>query len=303
MDISEETGPRGYRSLSLAFLVKILSPYFQVERSVDFLREILENCVPQEESGDSPVDATDDATLRKILSGERTLPKQYASEILRNFDQNGLELYLKEKLDAVSEQSLPALCKSLVKYVSQSVTDENIAQVLAERIRKLIEQAATAKRRNARKETPFPDETGFWESEEHSYKKTVNGHKVERIEKSDGKGYVSHTLLIDGEKVLEESNNDGITDIPVGYIGENGCTLCYEPDSLENTGQPVFTKVPLGIVSPDDPVFKQCLKEQERINRELERLGMNTTGEWDANISGESDTNTSGESDTNTSDE
>lgn len=54
MDISEETGPRGYRSLSLAFLVKILSPYFQVERSVDILREILENCVPQEESGDSP---------------------------------------------------------------------------------------------------------------------------------------------------------------------------------------------------------------------------------------------------------
>lgn len=161
MDISEETGPRGYRSLSLALLVKILSPYFQVERSVDILREILENCVPQEESGDSPVDATDDATLRKILSGERNLPKQYASEILRNFDQNGLELYLKEKLDAVSEQSLPALCKSLAEYVSQSVTDESIAQVLAERIRKLIEQAATAKRRNARKESPFPDETGF----------------------------------------------------------------------------------------------------------------------------------------------
>lgn len=234
---------------------------------------------PRKKAGTAPVDATDDATLRKILSGERNLPKQYASEILRNFDQNGLELYLKEKLDAVSEQSLPALCKSLVEYVSQPVTDENIAQVLAERIRKLIEQAATAKRRNARKESPFPDETGFWESEELRCKKTVNGHKVERIEKSDGKGYVSHTLLIDGVRVLEESNNDGITDILVEHRGEDGCVLCYEPGSLENTGQPVFTEFSFGIVSPDDPVVKQYFKEQERINRELERLGANNNGE------------------------
>lgn len=267
MDISEKMeGPRGYRSLSLAFLVEILTPYFQVGTSVDILGEILENCVPQEESGDSLVDAIDNATLRKIVSGERNLPKKHASKLLQNFDPNALELYLKEKLDAVSEQALPALRENLAKYVSETITDENIPQVLAERIQNLIELAATAERKNARKESSFPKEMGDWESEEHRYKKTINGHEVERIEKSNGERYVSDTLLINGKKVLEETSQDGVEDISIGNIGKDGIVMRYEPDSLVNTGTPVFTKFPLGIFSPDDPKLKHYLKEQERIN-------------------------------------
>lgn len=288
MDISEEMEePRGYKSLSLALLVEILTPYFQVGTNVDVLGEILENCVPQEESGDSLVDTIDNATLRKIVSGERNLPKKHASKLLQNFDPNGLELYLKEKLDAVSEQALPALYENLKKYVSETITDENIPQVLAERVQNLIELAATAERRNAREESPFPKEMGEWESEEHRYRKTINGHKVEYIEKSNGKECVSYTLIIDGEKVLEETGQGCVEGAIVGNIGKDGIVMLYEPDSLENTGTPVFTKFPLEIVSPDDPKLKQYLKKQERIKKELEKLGIN--------ISGESDTNTTDE--------
>ena len=106
---------RGYKSLSLAFLVEILTPYFQVGTSVDVLGEILENCVPREESGDSLVDAISNATLRKIASGERNLPKKHASKLLQNFDTNGLELYLKERLDAVSEQGIARIARKSCK--------------------------------------------------------------------------------------------------------------------------------------------------------------------------------------------
>ena len=275
---------RGYKSLSLAFLVEILTPYFQVGTSVDILGEILENCVPQEESGDSLVDAISNATLRKIVSGERNLPKKHASKLLQNFDPNGLELYLKERLDAVSEQALPALRENLAKYVSEIITDENIQQVLAERIQNLIELAATAERKNARKESPFPKEMGDWESEEHRYKKTINGHKVERIEKANGKEYVSKTLLINGKKVLEETSQNGVEDVLIGNIRKDGTVIRYEPDLLENIGTPVYTRVPLEKVSPDDPKLKQYLKEQERIENELKKLGINISDESDANI-------------------
>lgn len=288
MDISEEMEePRGYKSLSLALLVEILTPYFQVGTNVDVLGEILENCVPQEESGDSLVDAIDNATLRKIVSGERNLPKKHASKLLQNFDPNGLELYLKEKLDAVSEQALPVLYENLKKYVSETITDENIPQVLAERVQNLIELAATAERRNAREESPFPKEMGEWESEEHRYRKTINGHEVEFIKKANGKEYVSDTLLINGKKVLEETSQDGVSDILVGNIGKDGIVMRYEPGSLENTGSPVFTKFPLEIVSPDDPKLKQYLKKQERIKKELEKLGINTSDESDTNTTDE----------------
>ena len=285
MDISEEMEElRGYKSLSLAFLVEILTPYFQVGTSVDVLGEILENCVPREESGDSPVDAISNATLRKIVSGERDLPKKHASKLLQNFDPNGLELYLKERLDAVSEQALPALRENLAKYVSEIITDENIPQVLAERIQNLIELAATAERKNARKESPFPKKMGDWESEEHRYKKTINGHKVERIEKANGKEYVSKTLLINGKKVLEETSQNGVEDVLIGNIRKDGTVMHYELDSLENIGTPVYTRVPLEKVSPDDPKLKQYLKEQERIENELKKLGINISDESDANI-------------------
>lgn len=278
---------RGYKSLSLAFLVEILTPYFQVGTSVDILGEILENCVPQEESGDSLVDAISNATLRKIVSGERNLPKKHASKLLQNFDPNGLELYLKERLDAVSEQALPALRENLAKYVSEIITDENIPQVLAERIQNLIELAATAERKNARKESPFPKEMGDWESEEHRYKKTINGHKVERIEKANGKEYVSKTLLINGKKVLEETSQNGVEDVLIGNIRKDGTVIRYEPDLLENIGTPVYTRVPLEKVSPDDPKLKQYLKEQERIKNELKKSGINISDESDANITDE----------------
>ena len=288
MDISEEMEElRGYKSLSLAFLVEILTPYFQVGTSVDVLGEILENCVPREESGDSLVDAISNATLRKIVSGERDLPKKHASKLLRDFDPNGLELYLKEKLDAVSEQALPALRENLAKYVSEIITDENIPQVLAERIQNLIELAATAERKNARKESPFPKEMGDWESEEHRYKKTINGHKVERIEKANGKEYVSKTLLINGKKVLEETSQNGVEDVLIGNIRKDGTVIRYEPDLLENTGRLVYTRVPLEKASPDDPKLKQYLKEQERIENELKKLGINISDESDANITDE----------------
>lgn len=288
MDISEEMEElRGYKSLSLAFLVEILTPYFQVGTSVDVLGEILENCVPQEESGDSLVDAISNATLRKIVSGERDLPKKHASKLLQNFDPNGLELYLKERLDAVSEQALPALRENLAKYVSEIITDENIPQVLAERIQNLIELAATAERKNARKESPFPKEMGDWESEEHRYKKTINGHKVERIEKANGKEYVSKTLLINGKKVLEETSQNGVEDVLIGNIRKDGTVIRYEPDLLENTGRLVYTRVPLEKASPDDPKLKQYLKEQERIKNELKKLGINISDESDANITDE----------------
>ena len=288
MDISEEMEElRGYKSLSLAFLVEILTPYFQVGTSVDILGEILENCVPQEESGDSLVDAISNATLRKIVSGERNLPKKHASKLLQNFDPNGLELYLKERLDAVSEQALPALRENLAKYVSEIITDENIPQVLAERIQNLIELAATAERKNARKESPFPKEMGDWESEEHRYKKTINGHKVERIEKANGKEYVSKTLLINGKKVLEETSQNGVEDVLIGNIRKDGTVIRYEPDLLENIGTPVYTRVPLEKVSPDDPKLKQYLKEQERIKNELKKSGINISDESDANITDE----------------
>ena len=278
---------RGYKSLSLAFLVEILTPYFQVGTSVDVLGEILENCVPREESGDSLVDAISNATLRKIVSGERDLPKKHASKLLQNFDPNGLELYLKERLDAVSEQALPALRENLAKYVSEIITDENIPQVLAERIQNLIELAATAERKNARKESPFPKEMGDWESEEHRYKKTINGHKVERIEKANGKEYVSKTLLINGKKVLEETSQNGVEDVLIGNIRKDGTVIRYEPDLLENTGRLVYTRVPLEKASPDDPKLKQYLKEQERIKNELKKSGINTSDESDANITDE----------------
>ena len=278
---------RGYKSLSLAFLVEILTPYFQVGTSVDILGEILENCVPQEESGDSLVDAISNATLRKIVSGERNLPKKHASKLLQNFDPNGLELYLKERLDAVSEQALPALRENLAKYVSEIITDENIPQVLAERIQNLIELAATAERKNARTESPFPKEMGDWESEEHRYKKTINGHKVERIEKANGKEYVSKTLLINGKKVLEETSQNGVEDVLIGNIRKDGTVIRYEPDLLENIGTPVYTRVPLEKVSPDDPKLKQYLKEQERIKNELKKSGINISDESDANITDE----------------
>ena len=288
MDISEEMEElRGYKSLSLAFLVEILTPYFQVGTSVDILGEILENCVPQEESGDSLVDAISNATLRKIVSGERNLPKKHASKLLQNFDPNGLELYLKERLDAVSEQALPALRENLAKYVSEIITDENIPQVLAERIQNLIELAATAERKNARTESPFPKEMGDWESEEHRYKKTINGHKVERIEKANGKEYVSKTLLINGKKVLEETSQNGVEDVLIGNIRKDGTVIRYEPDLLENIGTPVYTRVPLEKVSPDDPKLKQYLKEQERIKNELKKSGINISDESDANITDE----------------
>ena len=288
MDISEEMEElRGYKSLSLAFLVEILTPYFQVGTSVDVLGEILENCVPREESGDSLVDAISNATLRKIVSGERDLPKKHASKLLQNFDPNGLELYLKERLDAVSEQALPALRENLAKYVSEIITDENIPQVLAERIQNLIELAATAERKNARKESPFPKEMGDWESEEHRYKKTINGHKVERIEKANGKEYVSKTLLINGKKVLEETSQNGVEDVLIGNIRKDGTVIRYEPDLLENTGRLVYTRVPLEKASPDDPKLKQYLKEQERIKNELKKLGINISDESDANITDE----------------
>lgn len=275
---------RGYKSLSLAFLVEILTPYFQVGTSVDVLGEILENCVPQEESGDSLVDAISNATLRKIVSGERDLPKKHASKLLRDFDPNGLELYLKEKLDAVSEQALPALRENLAKYVSEIITDENIPQVLAERIQNLIELAATAERKNARKESSFPKEMGDWESEEHRYKKTINGHKVERIEKANGKEYESKTLLINGKKVLEETSQNGVEDVLIGNIRKDGTVIRYEPDLLENTGRLMCMRVHLEKVSPDDPKLKQYLKEQERIKNELKKSGINISDESDANI-------------------
>ena len=278
---------RGYKSLSLAFLVEILTPYFQVGTSVDVLGEILENCVPREESGDSLVDAISNATLRKIVSGERDLPKKHASKLLQNFDPNGLELYLKERLDAVSEQALPALRENLAKYVSEIITDENIPQVLAERIQNLIELAATAERKNARKESPFPKEMGDWESEEHRYKKTINGHKVERIEKANGKEYVSKTLLINGKKVLEETSQNGVEDVLIGNIRKDGTVIRYEPDLLENTGRLVYTRVPLEKASPDDPKLKQYLKEQERIKNELKKSGINISDESNANITDE----------------
>lgn len=278
---------RGYKSLSLAFLVEILTPYFQVGTSVDVLGEILENCVPREESGDSLVDAISNATLRKIVSGERDLPKKHASKLLQNFDPNGFELYLKERLDAVSEQALPALRENLAKYVSEIITDENIPQVLAERIQNLIELAATAERKNARKESPFPKEMGDWESEEHRYKKTINGHKVERIEKANGKEYVSKTLLINGKKVLEETSQNGVEDVLIGNIKKDKTVMHYELDSLENIGTPVYTRVPLEKVSPDDPKLKQYLKEQERIKNELKKSGINISDESDANITDE----------------
>lgn len=285
MDISEEMEElRGYKSLSLAFLVEILTPYFQVGTSVDVLGEILENCVPQEESGDSLVDAISNATLRKIVSGERDLPKKHASKLLRDFDPNGLELYLKEKLDAVSEQALPALRENLAKYVSEIITDENIPQVLAERIQNLIELAATAERKNARKESSFPKEMGDWESEEHRYKKTINGHKVERIEKANGKEYESKTLLINGKKVLEETSQNGVEDVLIGNIRKDGTVIRYEPDLLENTGRLMCMRVHLEKVSPDDPKLKQYLKEQERIKNELKKSGINISDESDANI-------------------
>ncbi|MBD5439780.1 MAG: hypothetical protein HDR33_01930 [Treponema sp.] len=288
MDISEEMEElRGYKSLSLAFLVEILTPYFQVGTSVDVLGEILENCVPREESGDSLVDAISNATLRKIVSGERDLPKKHASKLLQNFDPNGFELYLKERLDAVSEQALPALRENLAKYVSEIITDENIPQVLAERIQNLIELAATAERKNARKESPFPKEMGDWESEEHRYKKTINGHKVERIEKANGKEYVSKTLLINGKKVLEETSQNGVEDVLIGNIKKDKTVMHYELDSLENIGTPVYTRVPLEKVSPDDPKLKQYLKEQERIKNELKKSGINISDESDANITDE----------------
>lgn len=288
MDISEEMEElRGYKSLSLAFLVEILTPYFQVGTSVDVLGEILENCVPREESGDSLVDAISNATLRKIVSGERDLPKKHASKLLQNFDPNGLELYLKERLDAVSEQALPALRENLAKYVSEIITDENIPQVLAERIQNLIELAATAERKNARKESPFPKEMGDWESEEHRYKKTINGHKVERIEKANGKEYVSKTLLINGKKVLEETSQNGVEDVLIGNIRKDGTVIRYEPDLLENTGRLVYTRVPLEKASPDDPKLKQYLKEQERIKNELKKSGINISDESNANITDE----------------
>lgn len=288
MDISEEMEElRGYKSLSLAFLVEILTPYFQVGTSVDVLGEILENCVPQEESGDSPVDAISNATLRKIASGERNLPKKYASKLLQNFDPNGLELYLKEKLDAVSEQALPALRENLAKYVSEIITDENIPQVLAECIQNLIELAATAERKNGRKESPFPKEMGDWESEEHRYKKTINGHKVERIEKANGKEYASKTLLINGKKVLEETSQNGVEDVLIGNIRKDGTVIRYEPDLLENTGRLMCMRVHLEKVSPDDPKLKQYLKEQERIKNELKKSGINISDESDANITDE----------------
>ena len=278
---------RGYKSLSLAFLVEILTPYFQVGTSVDVLGEILENCVPREESGDSLVDAISNATLRKIVSGERDLPKKHASKLLQNFDPNGLELYLKERLDAVSEQALPALRENLAKYVSEIITDENIPQVLAERIQNLIELAATAERKNARKESPFPKEMGDWESEEHRYKKTINGHKVERIEKANGKEYVSKTLLINGKKVLEETSQNGVEDVLIGNIRKDGTVIRYEPDLLENTGRLMCMRVHLEKVSPDDPKLKQYLKEQERIKNELKKSGINISDESDANITDE----------------
>lgn len=278
---------REYKSLSLAFLVEILTPYFQVGTSVDVLGEILENCVPQEESGDSLVDAISNATLRKIVSGERDLPKKHASKLLQNFDPNGLELYLKERLDAVSEQALPALRENLAKYVSEIITDENIPQVLAERIQNLIELAATAERKNARKESPFPKEMGDWESEEHRYKKTINGHKVERIEKANGKEYVSKTLLINGKKVLEETSQNGVEDVLIGNIRKDGTVIRYEPDLLENTGRLMCMRVHLEKVSPDDPKLKQYLKEQERIKNELKKSGINISDESDANITDE----------------
>ena len=288
MDISEEMEElREYKSLSLAFLVEILTPYFQVGTSVDVLGEILENCVPQEESGDSLVDAISNATLRKIVSGERDLPKKHASKLLQNFDPNGLELYLKERLDAVSEQALPALRENLAKYVSEIITDENIPQVLAERIQNLIELAATAERKNARKESPFPKEMGDWESEEHRYKKTINGHKVERIEKANGKEYVSKTLLINGKKVLEETSQNGVEDVLIGNIRKDGTVIRYEPDLLENTGRLMCMRVHLEKVSPDDPKLKQYLKEQERIKNELKKSGINISDESDANITDE----------------
>ena len=278
---------RGYKSLSLAFLVEILTPYFQVGTSVDVLGEILENCVPREESGDSLVDAISNATLRKIVSGERDLPKKHASKLLQNFDPNGLELYLKERLDAVSEQALPALRENLAKYVSEIITDENIPQVLAERIQNLIELAATAERKNARKESPFPKEMGDWESEEHRYKKTINGHKVERIEKANGKEYVSKTLLINGKKVLEETSQNGFKDVLIGNIKKDKTVMHYELDSLENIGTSVYTRVHLEKASPDDPKLKQYLKEQERIKNELKKSGINISDESDANITDE----------------
>ena len=288
MDISEEMEElRGYKSLSLAFLVEILTPYFQVGTSVDVLGEILENCVPREESGDSLVDAISNATLRKIVSGERDLPKKHASKLLQNFDPNGLELYLKERLDAVSEQALPALRENLAKYVSEIITDENIPQVLAERIQNLIELAATAERKNARKESPFPKEMGDWESEEHRYKKTINGHKVERIEKANGKEYVSKTLLINGKKVLEETSQNGFKDVLIGNIKKDKTVMHYELDSLENIGTSVYTRVHLEKASPDDPKLKQYLKEQERIKNELKKSGINISDESDANITDE----------------
>lgn len=298
MDISEKTVElKGRMGVSLAMLVEIIRPYFSAGTNLDMLRELLSSCVPQEDSGDCCVDAINDPTLSKIVSGERDLPRRHAAEILREFDQNALELFIKENLKFTSDHTLPSLCKALVPYSAEPVTEDNMPQVIADMVRSLVEEAATARRRNSREQPFFSDETGDWDFEERRRGTTINGHSLEQREIFGRDGKTSRTVLIDGKKVQEVGSGE---DIMFGRIADDGTVMRYEPGTLESTGTPMLITIPLSKFSPDDPKLKNYLEKQER---QKKRLGIIITGEADTSTTDEEDTRTTGEAGTSTTDE
>lgn len=272
---------KGRMGVSLAMLVEIIRPYFSAGTNLDMLRELLSSCVPQEDSGDCCVDAINDPTLSKIVSGERDLPRRHAAEILREFDQNALELFIKENLKFTSDHTMPSLCKALAPYSAEPVTEDNMPQVIADMVRSLVEEAATARRRNSREQPFFSDETGDWDFEERRRGTTINGHILEQREIFGRDGKTSRTVLIDGKKVQEVGSGE---DIMFGRIADDGTVMHYEPGTLESTGLPMLITIPLQKFSPDDPKLKNYLEKQER---QKKRLGIIITGEADTRTTDE----------------